>query len=86
MMEPSIFCLHAHTNLCSLSLWGFGGLCSLWGSGELFSLWGSGGLLSLGVWGRNPLSLVVVSSLLVRFYLSCVCMVDAYGVHVRALH
>ena len=68
MMEPSIFCLHAHTNLYSLSLWGSGELCSL----------------SLGVWGRNPLSLVVVPSLLVRFYLSCVCMVGAYGVHVRA--
>ena len=38
MMEPSIFCLHAHTNLCSLSLWESGELCSLWGSGELCSL------------------------------------------------
>ena len=53
MMEPSIFCLHAHTNLCSLSLWGSGKLFSLWGSGGLFSLWGSGGLLSLGVWGSS---------------------------------
>ena len=52
MMEPSIFCLHAHTNLCSLSLGVWGTLLSLSGglgdsalSGGLgvFSLWGSGG-------------------------------------------
>ena len=50
MMEPSIFCLHAHTNLCSLSL--SGGL-------GVFSLWWSGGL------GNSALSLLKTSSILV---------------------
>ena len=55
MMEPSIFCLHAHTNLCSLSLGVWGTLLSLgiWGSslsgglGEESSLT-SGGAFSSG--------------------------------------